>query len=58
MNDIKINLELTLDEVNALLVALQELPAKVCNPITAKIREQGEAQLPKQEEVPAPTIQE
>jgi hypothetical protein len=55
MNDIKFNLtDLTIDEVNAILAALQELPARVCNPITQKIRQQAEAQLPKQE----PTMQD
>lgn len=37
--------QITLDEVNAILVALQELPAKVCNPLTEKIRKQAETQL-------------
>jgi hypothetical protein len=55
MNDIKFNLtDFSVDEVNAILAALQELPGKICNPITQKIRLQAEAQLPKQE----PTMQE
>ena len=37
--------ELTLDEVNAVLIALQELPAKICNPLSDKIRTQAKAQL-------------
>lgn len=37
--------ELTLDEVNAMLIALQELPAKICNPLSDKIRTQAKAQL-------------
>ena len=50
MNDIKITLsDLSIDEVNAILAGLQELPGKICNPMTQKIREQAEAQLPKQE---------
>lgn len=52
MNNITFTLnELTLDEVNAILAALQELPGKICNPLSAKIREQATAQLPKE---PAP----
>lgn len=49
--------DLSLDEVNNILAGLQELPGKICNPISRKIKEQAEAQLPKQEkpqtEVPA-----
>jgi hypothetical protein len=37
--------ELTLEEVNAVLIALQELPAKLCNPLSEKIRTQAKAQL-------------
>ena len=55
MNDIKFTLtDFSIDEVNAILAALQELPAKVCNPVTQKIRQQAEAQLPK----PEPTMQD
>ena len=50
MNDIKITLsDLSIDEVNAILAGLQELPAKICNPMSMKIRQQAEGQLPKQE---------
>lgn len=34
-------------EINAILVALQELPAKIANPLTKKIREQVSDFLPK-----------
>lgn len=44
--------ELTVDEVNMILAGLQELPAKICNPLTAKLRGQAEAQIPKQDEQP------
>ncbi len=40
-----IDLTLNLDEVNILLSALQEVAAKVANPLTAKITEQAKAQL-------------
>ena len=39
-------LDLTLGEINAIIGALQELPAKICNPLTAKITAQAQAQLP------------
>jgi hypothetical protein len=41
----QINLTLTVDETNAILAALQELPAKLCNPLTKKIVEQAEPQV-------------
>lgn len=54
MNDIKFTLnDLSVDEVNCLLAGLQELPAKIANPLSQKIREQAETQLPKQESAPA-----
>lgn len=53
MNDIKFNLnDLSVDEVNAILAGLQELPAKIANPLSQKVREQAEAQLPKQDSAP------
>ena len=45
--------DLSVDEVNCVLAGLQELPAKIANPLSQKIREQAEAQLPKQESAPA-----
>jgi hypothetical protein len=44
---------LTIDEANAILAALQELPAKVANPLTAKLQQQAQPQLPKPEESPS-----
>lgn len=40
-------LTLSLDQVNAVLAALQELPAKIANPMTEEIRNQAMAQVPK-----------
>jgi hypothetical protein len=59
MNDIKFTLtELSVDEINAILAGLQELPAKVANPLSQKVREQAEAQLPKKDSAPeAATMQ-
>ena len=50
MNDIRITLsDLTVEEINIILAALQEVPAKLCNPLSDKVRKQAEDQLPKQE---------
>jgi hypothetical protein len=38
-------LELNLDETNLVLAALQELPAKLCNPLSEKIKSQAQAQI-------------
>ena len=40
-----LTLNLDLNEINAVLAALQELPGKVCNPLTQKITEQAKAQI-------------
>lgn len=54
MNDIKITLsDLSIEEVNSILAGLQEIPAKICNPLSQKIRAQAEGQLPQQENVAA-----
>jgi hypothetical protein len=50
MNETIINLtNLSIQEVNFILGAIQELPAKIANPLSQKIREQAVSQLPKQE---------
>lgn len=38
---------ITMQEANAVLAALQELPAKICNPLSQKITEQAQAQIEK-----------
>ena len=37
--------EFTLDEANAILAVLPELPGKVCNPLIEKIKEQAAPQI-------------
>ena len=37
--------EISLEETNAILAALQELPAKICNPISDKIKAQAQEQI-------------
>jgi hypothetical protein len=49
-----IKLELTVDEVNAILGVLGDLPTKTgAWPLVMKIKEQAEPQVPKPEEVTA-----
>lgn len=38
-------IEINLEETNMVLAALQELPAKLCNPLTEKIKSQAQAQI-------------
>jgi hypothetical protein len=38
-------IELSLEETNMVLAALQELPAKLCNPLSEKIKSQAQAQI-------------
>jgi len=46
----EINLSLTIEETNAILGVLGDLPSKTgAWPLIVKIKEQAEAQLPKQE---------
>lgn len=44
------NFTVTEQEANVILQALQELPAKLANPLTKKLMEQGQSQIPKQEQ--------
>lgn len=39
------NFELNLEEANHILTALQELPGKICNPLSDKIKMQAQAQI-------------
>lgn len=50
-----LNFEFDLNEANVILAALQELPAKVCNPLSQKITAQAKAQL---EPVPPADLKE
>ncbi len=58
MIDIKthiIRISLTIEEVNQILTALQEMPAKICNPLSTKIHVQAESQIPKDDETKTET---
>jgi hypothetical protein len=48
--DTILQLELSIEEVNNILAGLQELSAKICNPLTMKIQKQASQQLPQPEE--------
>jgi len=48
---------LDLNEANAILSALQELPAKVCNPLTEKIKTQAQEQIAKLQAEQAPAAE-
>jgi len=54
--DTVLKFEFTIEETNNILSGLQELSAKICNPLTVKIQKQANEQLPKtetpQEEIP------
>lgn len=41
--------EFSVDEANIVLAGLQELPARIANPLTQKIQQQAKAQLEKEE---------
>lgn len=45
MNNIEVLIKLNIEQVNIILGALQELPAKICNPINNIIVEQANEQL-------------
>lgn len=45
MDNRVLKFELTVDEINWVLGALQEIPAKYCNPITNKLQQQAQPQL-------------
>ena len=47
--DTVLKLELSIEEINHVLSGLQELSAKICNPLTVKIQKQANEQLPKTE---------
>jgi len=46
---------LDLNDANAILAALQELPAKICNPISEKIKAQAQEQIAALQAVAAQT---
>lgn len=53
MENKELTLSLTVDEINAILAVIQELPAKFANPLTEKIKLQAMKQLPQPKEAVA-----
>lgn len=52
MENKELNFTFTIQEANTLLTALQEMPARIANPLTAKIQQQAKPQLPQVDEPP------
>jgi hypothetical protein len=50
MENTILKFEFTIEEANIILAGLQELPAKVCYPLTQKLQLQAKDQLPRAEE--------
>ncbi len=48
------NFNLTLEEANVILAALQEIPAKICNPVSDKIKGQAQEQIAAMQATQAP----
>jgi len=57
MNDLELTFKVSFDEANYILAGLQELPAKICNPLTQKLQLQAKDQLPKQDQEIASVMQ-
>ena len=51
------NFVLNLNEANAILAALQELPAKIANPISEKIKAQAQEQIAAMKSPDEPTAE-
>jgi hypothetical protein len=47
----------TVQEANNILAALQEMPAKIANPLSAKIQQQARPQLPQPEQEDQPNLE-
>lgn len=45
-NSTELTFTVSIEEANQILVALQELPAKICNPLSVKLQSQAKEQLP------------
>jgi hypothetical protein len=45
MNNVELTFTVTYEEANIIIAGLQELPAKISNPLTQKLQEQARPQL-------------
>lgn len=47
-NSTELTFKVSIEEANHILAGLQELPAKICNPLSVKLQAQAKEQLPEQ----------
>ena len=47
-NSTELTFKVNIEEANQILAGLQELPAKICNPLTLKLQTQAKEQLPQE----------
>jgi hypothetical protein len=45
-NSTELTFKVTIEEANHILAGLQELPGKICNPLSVKLQTQAKEQLP------------
>jgi hypothetical protein len=45
-NNTELTFKVTIEEANHILAGLQELPGKICNPLSVKLQTQAKEQLP------------
>jgi hypothetical protein len=45
-NNTELTFKVSIEEANHILAGLQELPAKICNPLSVKLQAQAKEQLP------------
>jgi len=45
-NSTELTFKVSIEEANHILAGLQELPAKICNPLSVKLQAQAKEQLP------------
>jgi hypothetical protein len=50
-------IEINLEETNMVLAALQELPAKLCNPLSEKIKSQAQEQIAAMQAAQQPEVE-
>jgi len=49
LNSTVLTLTVTIEEANYILAGLQELPGKICNPLSLKLQKQAQEQLPQED---------
>ena len=56
-NNTELTFTFTIEEANSILAGLQELPARICNPLASKLQQQASIQIKQAEEAAAGTAQ-